>query len=66
MKYKVSVWRNGEPCATYEDDDIQSLAQTCKEDWEYEFASGRFEFYVYENDIEISDEEFRCALGLDN
>ena len=66
MKYKVSVWRNGEPLAAYRDNDIQSLVKICKDDFEYEFTSGRFEFYVYENDIEISDEEFRCALGLDN
>lgn len=66
MKYKVLVWCNGEPCAAYEDDDIQSLVEVCKEDWEYEFANGRFEFYVYEDDIEISDEEFRFALGLNN
>ena len=66
MIYKVSVWCDGEPCATYEDSDIQLLAQICKEDWVYEFAHSRFEFYVYLNDIEISDEEFRRALGLNN
>ena len=66
MRYRVSVWRNGEPLAIYEDDEIQSLIKVCKEDWEYEFTNGRFEFYVYENDIEISDEEFRLALGLYN
>lgn len=64
MRYRVSVWRNGEPLAAYEDDEIQSLIEVCKEDWEYEFTNGRFEFYVYEDGIEISDEEFRLALGF--
>ena len=66
MRYKISVWCNGEPLATYEDDKIQSLVQACKEDWAYEFSNGRFEFYVYEDDIEISDEEFRLALGFND
>ena len=62
MEYKVSVWVNGEPCSTYKDDNLESLVKVCKEDWSYEFANGRFSFYVYENDIEISDEEFLLAL----
>ena len=66
MKYKVEVWSNGEFCSTYKDDDIQSLVAVCKEDWEYEFSNARLEFYVYEDDIEISDEDFRLKLGIDN
>lgn len=66
MKYRVSVWCNGDPCATYEDNKIQPLVEICKEDWGYEFTNARFEFYVYEDDIEISDEEFRLKLGLGN
>lgn len=66
MKYKVSVWRNGDPCATYEDNELEALVEVCKEDWVEEFANGRFEFYVYDDGIEISDEEFRLKLGLNN
>ena len=65
-QYKVSVWCNGEPFATYKANNLQSLIEVCKEDWEYEFSNGRFEFYVYEDDIEVPDTEFRLALGLNN
>ena len=56
MKYRVDIWKNGEPCSTYRDDEIQSLAKMCKEDWSEELSNGRFEFYVYENGVELSDE----------
>ena len=59
MKYRVDVWKNGEPCSTYRDDEMQYLVKVCKEDWSEEFANGRFEFYVYEDDVELSDEEER-------
>ena len=62
MKYKLEVWVNGDPSATYRDNDIESLVKIFKEDWD-EYEGGRYEIYLYRDGRELSDEEI-LELGF--
>lgn len=61
MRYRVEVWRHGDPSSIYEDNDINALVQVYKEDWGAE--EGECTIYVYEDGRELSVEE-EHALGF--
>lgn len=65
MKYRLDVWMNRNPHATYEDDDIKALVKIFKEDYGYEYERGgcAISVYVYEDGRELSiDEEYELGF----
>lgn len=61
-EYRLEVWVDGNPSATYRDNDIENLFKTFEEDWS-EYEGGRCETYLYKDDRELSDEEI-LELGF--
>lgn len=63
MRYRLEVWVHGNPSASYEDDDIQTLVEIFKEDWSYEYERGGCAIYVYDDCRELSiDEEYELGF----
>ena len=62
MRYKLEVWVNGNPSSIYRDNDTDNLVKIFKEDWD-EYEGGRRELYLYQDGIELSDEEI-FGLGF--